>query len=43
MASSHADSNQVGGIKRFRNAVNSNGDRAMSMFDVSTVEPLELQ
>ena len=43
MASSRADSNQVGGTKRFRHAVDSNGDRAMSMFDVSTVEPLELQ
>ena len=41
MASSHADSNQVGGTKRFMHAVNSNGGRAMSMFDVSTVEPSE--
>ena len=43
MASSRADSNQVDGTKRFRHAVDSNGDRAMSMFDVSTVEPLKLQ
>ena len=31
MASSCADSNQVGG---FRHAVDSSGDRAMCMFDV---------
>ena len=43
MASSYADSNQVGETKRFRHAVNSNDDRAMSTFDVSTVEQLELQ
>ena len=42
MASSRTDSNQVGGTKCFRHAVDSNGDRVMSMFDVTTVEPLEL-
>ena len=33
------------GTKRFRHAVDSNGNRAtcMSMFDVSIVEPLEVQ
>ena len=36
MASSLADSNQ---ILCFMYEVNSNGDRAMSMFDVSIVEP----
>ena len=42
-SSSRADSNQVGGTKRFRHAVDSNGGRAMSIFDVSIVEQLELQ
>ena len=40
MASSSADSNQVGATKRFRHAVDNIGDRAMSMFVVSTVKPL---
>ena len=45
MASSRADSNQLGGTKRFRlrHAVDSNGDGMISMFDVRTVESLELQ
>ena len=43
MASSRADSNHVGGTKRFRPAADSSGDRAISMFDVSTVEQLKLQ
>ena len=40
---SRADSNQMDGTKRFRHAVDSNGDRTMSMFDVTIVEPLQLQ
>ena len=40
MASSFADSNQVGGTKRFRYAVHNNGDRAMSKFVGCTVTAL---
>ena len=43
MAYSRTNSSHVGETKRFRHAVDSNGDRALSMFDVSTVELLELQ
>ena len=42
MASSGANSNQVGGTKCFRHAVDNNGDRAMSMFVVGTVKPLDV-
>ena len=43
MASSLADSNQMDGTKCFMHEVNSNGDRAIRMFDVSSiVEPLEV-
>ena len=38
MASSRADSNQEGGTKLFRHAVDNNGDRTMSIFVVSTLD-----
>ena len=43
LATSWASSNRVGGTKRFRHAVDINGDRTMSMFVVSTVKSLDIQ
>ena len=40
MATSRADSNEVGGTKPFMHTVDNHGDREMSMFVVSTVKQM---